>query len=46
MKDLAAVGVVASDLGASARMHEKDAAVRQAQLDGGGGSSTSRMRWV
>src|SRR5690349_8856633 len=34
-KDLAALGLVISDLGASARMHEKDPAVRQAQLDEG-----------
>ena len=34
-KDLAALGLVISDLGASARMHEKDAAARQAQLDEG-----------
>jgi sugar phosphate isomerase/epimerase len=34
-KDLAALGLVVSDLGASARMHEKDPATRQAQLDEG-----------
>jgi sugar phosphate isomerase/epimerase len=34
-KDLAALGLVISDLGASARMHEKDAAARQAQFDEG-----------
>lgn len=34
-KDLAALGLVISDLGASARMHERDAATRQAQLDEG-----------
>jgi sugar phosphate isomerase/epimerase len=34
-KDLAALGLVISDLGASARMHEKEAATRQAQLDEG-----------
>jgi sugar phosphate isomerase/epimerase len=34
-KDLAALGIVISDLGASARMHEKDPATRQAQLDEG-----------
>jgi sugar phosphate isomerase/epimerase len=35
MKDLAALGLVVSDLGASARMHEKVEATRQAQLDEG-----------
>jgi sugar phosphate isomerase/epimerase len=35
MKDLAALGIVVSDLGASARMHEKEAAVRQKNLDEG-----------
>jgi sugar phosphate isomerase/epimerase len=34
-KDLAALGLVVSDLGASARMHEKDPAARQAQFDEG-----------
>lgn len=34
-KDLAALGIVVSDLGASSRMHEKDPAVREAQLDEG-----------
>ena len=34
-RDLAAVGVVISDLGASARMHEKDPATRASQLDEG-----------
>jgi sugar phosphate isomerase/epimerase len=34
-KDLAALGIVVSDLGASARMHEKEKAVREAQLDEG-----------
>ncbi len=34
-KDLAALGLVVSDLGASARMHEKDAATREKQLDEG-----------
>jgi sugar phosphate isomerase/epimerase len=34
-KDLAAVGVVVSDLGASARMHEKDPATREKQFDEG-----------
>ena len=34
-KDLAALGVVVSDLGASARMHEKDPATRGKQLDEG-----------
>jgi sugar phosphate isomerase/epimerase len=34
-KDLAALGLVVSDLGASARMHEKDPAVREKQLDEG-----------
>jgi sugar phosphate isomerase/epimerase len=34
-KDLAALGLVISDLGASARMHEKDAGTRAAQLDEG-----------
>ena len=34
-KDLAALGIVISDLGASARMHEKDKAVRDQQLDEG-----------
>jgi sugar phosphate isomerase/epimerase len=34
-KDLAALGIVVSDLGASARMHEKDAATREKQLDEG-----------
>lgn len=32
-KDLAALGIVVSDLGASARMHEKDPATREKQLD-------------
>jgi sugar phosphate isomerase/epimerase len=34
-KDLAALGIVVSDLGASSRMHEKDEAVREKQLDEG-----------
>jgi sugar phosphate isomerase/epimerase len=34
-KDLAALGIVVSDLGASAHMHEKDPAARAAQLDEG-----------
>jgi sugar phosphate isomerase/epimerase len=34
-KDLAALGIVVSDLGASARMHEKDPATREKQLDEG-----------
>jgi sugar phosphate isomerase/epimerase len=34
-KDLAALGIVVSDLGASSRMHEKDPAVREKQLDEG-----------
>lgn len=34
-KDLAALGLVISDLGASSRMHEKDAATREKQLDEG-----------
>jgi sugar phosphate isomerase/epimerase len=34
-KDLAALGLVISDLGASARMHEKDPATREKQLDEG-----------
>ena len=34
-KDLAALGIFVSDLGASARMHEKDPAVRQQQMDEG-----------
>jgi len=34
-KDLAALGIVISDLGASARMHEKDKLVRDKQLDEG-----------
>lgn len=34
-KDLAALGLVISDLGASARMHERDAAARAAQFDEG-----------
>jgi sugar phosphate isomerase/epimerase len=34
-KDLDALGLVVSDLGASARMHEKDPAVRAKQLDEG-----------
>ncbi len=34
-KDLAALGLVVSDLGASSRMHEKAASVRAAQLDEG-----------
>jgi sugar phosphate isomerase/epimerase len=34
-KDLAALGIVISDLGASARMHEKDKLVRDQQLDEG-----------
>jgi len=33
MKDLAALGIVVSDLGASSRMHEKDPATRKGQLD-------------
>lgn len=34
-KDLAALGLVISDLGASSRMHEKEPVTRQAQLDEG-----------
>jgi sugar phosphate isomerase/epimerase len=34
-KDLAALGIVVSDLGASSRMHEKDPTVRAKQLDEG-----------
>ena len=34
-KDLAALGIVVSDLGASSRMHEKDPATREKQLDEG-----------
>jgi len=34
-KDLAALGLVISDLGASARMHEKEAGTRAAQFDEG-----------
>ncbi len=34
-KDLTALGLVISDLGASARMHEKDPATREKQLDEG-----------
>ncbi len=34
-KDLLALGIVVSDLGASARMHEKDPAVRASQFDEG-----------
>jgi sugar phosphate isomerase/epimerase len=34
-RDLDALGLVITDLGASARMHEKDAAARTAQLDEG-----------
>jgi sugar phosphate isomerase/epimerase len=34
-KDLAALGLVVSDLGASANMHQKDQAARQQQLDEG-----------
>jgi sugar phosphate isomerase/epimerase len=34
-KDLAALGIVVSDLGASTRMHEKDPATREKQLDEG-----------
>jgi sugar phosphate isomerase/epimerase len=34
-KDLAALGIVISDLGASSRMHEKDPAVREKQFDEG-----------
>ena len=34
-KDLAALGIVISDLGASSRMHEKEPATRQAQFDEG-----------
>ncbi len=34
-KDLAALGLVISDLGASAHMHEKDPAAREKQLDEG-----------
>jgi sugar phosphate isomerase/epimerase len=34
-KELASRGLVVSDLGASARMHEKDPAARQAQMDEG-----------
>ena len=34
-RDLAALGIVVSDLGASARMHEKDPAVRAQQFDEG-----------
>jgi sugar phosphate isomerase/epimerase len=35
MNDLGALGIVISDLGASAHMHEKEAAARQAQFDEG-----------
>jgi sugar phosphate isomerase/epimerase len=35
LKDLAALGIVISDLGASAHMHEKDAAAREKQFDEG-----------
>jgi len=35
MRDLAALGIAISDLGASAHMHEKDAAAREQQLDEG-----------
>ena len=34
-KDLSALGLVVSDLGASSRMHEKDPATREKQLDEG-----------
>ena len=34
-KDLAALGIVISDLGASSRMHEKDPAAREKQFDEG-----------
>jgi sugar phosphate isomerase/epimerase len=34
-KDLAALGIAVSDLGASARMHEKDPATREKQFDEG-----------
>jgi sugar phosphate isomerase/epimerase len=34
-RDLAALGIQVSDLGASSRMHEKDPAVREKQLDEG-----------
>jgi sugar phosphate isomerase/epimerase len=34
-KDLAALGIVVSDLGASSRMHEKDPATRASQFDEG-----------
>ncbi len=34
-KDLAALGIYVSDLGASSRMHEKDPKVREAQFDEG-----------
>jgi sugar phosphate isomerase/epimerase len=34
-RDLAALGIVISDLGASSRMHEKEPAVREKQLDEG-----------
>jgi sugar phosphate isomerase/epimerase len=34
-KDLAALGIVVSDLGASSKMHEKDPAVREQQFDEG-----------
>ncbi len=34
-KDLAALGIVVSDLGASSRMHEKDPGIREKQLDEG-----------
>jgi len=34
-KDLAALGIVVSDLGASSRMHEKDPATREKQFDEG-----------
>ncbi len=35
LKDLAALGIVISDLGASTHMHEKDPAARQAQFEDG-----------
>ena len=46
-KDLAAVGVVVSDLGASSRMHEKDPATRgRASSTRAAASSTSPTRWT
>ena len=45
-KELAALGLVISDLGASATMHEKEPAAARSSSTRAGGSSISPRRWV